>query len=267
MNIDLSPLGKETSYINEYDSNLIFQIPRATKRKELGIVDRLPFFGYDIWNAYELSWLRNDGKPQVAIAEIIYNCDSEFIVESKSLKLYLNSFNSTIFNSIEDVKNTIKSDLSDRLKTNVIVKFYSLNTEVKYINPTGLNIDDFYRQDYQGDKIMVIEDLVQKEKLFTNLLKSNCPVTGQPDWATLMITYSGQKIDYASLIKYIISLRSLNEFHEQCVEKIYMTIYENCHPNYLALYARYTRRGGIDINPYRCSEETTIPDNYRVCRQ
>ena len=247
---------------------MIFPISRGVKRKKLGILGRLPFFGYDIWNAYELSWLWDDGKPEVATAEIIYDCESEFMVESKSLKLYLNSFNNTIFNSAEDVRDTIKKDLSDKLKTNVSVKLNDLEGKIKYAIPPGINIDNFYSQGFKGSNIRVSQDIVvQQEQLFTNLLKSNCPMTGQPDWGTLMLTYSGQKMDYTSLIKHIILLRNLNEFHEQCIEKIYMNIYTACQPDYLEVYARYTRRGGIDINPYRCSEKTPIPNNYRVYRQ
>ena len=268
MNPDLSPLGKKSTYSDQYDGNLIFPISRVIKRKELGISSELPFFGYDIWNAYEVSWLRSDEKPEVATAEIIYDCESEFIVESKSLKLYLNSFNNTTFDFAYKVEDTISKDLSDKLKTSVLVKLGNLHRKVKYAMPPGINIGDFYSKDFKGSNILVLEgDKVQREQLFTNLLKSNCPVTGQPDWATLMITYSGNKIAYVSLISYIISLRNLNEFHEQCVEKIYTDISTACKPDYLEIYARYTRRGGIDINPYRCSEKTPVPDNYRMYRQ
>jgi 7-cyano-7-deazaguanine reductase len=263
-----SQLGKESIYIDQYNSDLLFPIPRAEKRKEIGISDKPPFFGCDVWNAYELSWLRNDGRPEVATAEIIYPCESEFIVESKSLKLYLNSFNSTFFQSHAHVLDTIKRDLSVVLRSEVEVIINNLDKKVSYMMPPGINIDNFYDKDNGTSQLMILKGVhVEKEQLFTNLLKSNCPVTMQPDWATLMIAYTGQKIDYTSLLNYVIALRNLNEFHEQCVEKIYVDIHKACKPEYLRVYARYTRRGGIDINPYRCSEKLLSLENYRVCRQ
>ena len=263
-----SQLGRKSIYLDQYNNALLFAIPRAPKREEIGVYGKIPFYGCDIWNAYELSWLRNDGRPEVATAEIIYSCESEFIVESKSLKLYLNSFNNTVFTSQNQVLDVIQKDLSDRLKTDVRVSISNLEAKVNYMTPPGINIDDFYSKDNRSTKLATIKDIyVQKEQLFSNLLKSNCPVTMQPDWATVMIAYSGQKIDYISLLNYVISLRNVNEFHEQCVEKIYMDIYNACTPEYLEVYARYTRRGGIDINPHRCSEKIENIKNHRLCRQ
>ncbi|WPX96049.1 NADPH-dependent 7-cyano-7-deazaguanine reductase QueF [Candidatus Bandiella euplotis] len=261
-------LGKKSEYTELYDNSLLFPISRTLKRNELGMSANTPVFGHDVWNAYEISWLRSDGRPEVSMAEIIYSAQSEFIIESKSLKLYLNSFNGTVFTSPQHVKDTIQKDMSDKLNTDVQVKLIPLETKVTYMTPPGVSIDDFYSNAVENKKLAAIEGTrVFKEKLFTNLLKSNCPVTMQPDWGTLMLTYSGNKINYASLLNYIISLRGLNEFHEQCIEKIYMDIYHTCKPEYLEVYARYTRRGGVDINPYRCSEKSEAPLNYRVQRQ
>lgn len=269
MHANSSALGKKSIYTDQYNPSLLFAIPRSDKRNELGINNNIiPFYGYDIWNAYEISWIRPDGRPEVAASEIIYSCRSEYIIESKSLKLYLNSFNGTIFKSTDHVKTTIEQDLSNKLNTNVLIKLKDINTEINLKKPEGENIDNYYDQNLDGCKIEITDKtIVQNEKIYTHLLKSNCPVTIQPDWGTLMINYSGPKINYSSLINYIISLRNLNEFHEQCIEKIYIDIYKNCNPYNLEIYGRYTRRGGIDINPYRSTKNTPIPENIRTYRQ
>ena len=269
MYVNSSPLGKKSCYTDKYDISVLFAIPRLNKRTEIGISNNnIPFYGYDIWNAYEVSWIRPDGRPDVAIAEIIYSCRSEYIIESKSLKLYLNSFNGTIFKSKHHVKTTIEQDLSNKLNTDILVKLNDIDTEVNFKKSEGENIDNYYDKDFDNSKVETIDGIIVKDKkIYSNLLKSNCPVTMQPDWGTLIITYSGQKINYSSLINYIISLRNLNEFHEQCIEKIYMEIYKNCNPYNLEVYGRYTRRGGIDINPYRSTKNTPIPENTRTYRQ
>jgi 7-cyano-7-deazaguanine reductase len=267
MNTTTSPLGKKSSYTGKYNNTLIFPISRSVKRAEINIKKPLPFFGYDILNAYEIAWLRKDGRPEVAMAEIIYHSESEFIIESKSLKLYLNSFNDTIFDSAKHLKSTMERDLSNKIKAPVSVKLLDVNSNIQYAHPVGINIDDFYFKEFKGGLAAVKNTKVQKEQLFTNLLKSNCPVTLQPDWGTLMINYSGIKINYASLLHYILSMRNFNEFHEQCVEKIYMDINNFYNPEFLEVYARYTRRGGIDINPYRCSSKQPLPKNHRFSRQ
>ncbi|RST71957.1 NADPH-dependent 7-cyano-7-deazaguanine reductase QueF [Candidatus Aquarickettsia rohweri] len=269
MHVNSSALGKKSIYTDQYNPSLLFAIPRVDKRNEIGIDNNnMTFYGYDIWNAYEISWLRPDRRPDIATSEIIYSCRSEYIIESKSLKLYLNSFNGTIFKSKDHVKTTIEQDLSHKLSTDVIVKLEDINTEVTLKNPEGKNIDNYYDKKLDNCKIEITDKtIVQDEKIYTHLLKSNCPVTMQPDWGTLIINYSGAKINYSSLINYIISLRNLNEFHEQCIEKIYMDIYRNCKTSNLEVYGRYTRRGGIDINPYRSTKDTPIPENIRTYRQ
>lgn len=269
MTVNSSPLGKKSPYISKYDNSLIFPIERAIKRHEIGINKKTPhFYGYDILNAYELSWLSSNGKPEIVVAEIIYSCRSEYLVESKSLKLYLNSFNNTVFDSATHVKQVIENDLSNKLKTDVMVRLIDINQEINSFIPEGENIDNFYKEDLISPTIEVINSIVVKnEIIYSHLLKSNCPVTLQPDWGTLIVTYSGPKINRYTLLHYILSLRNLNEFHEQCIEKIYMEIYKSCKPDYLQVYGRYTRRGGIDINPYRSTMDYPVPDNIRTFRQ
>ncbi len=266
MQIIDSPLGKKTSYLNHYNPQLLFPISRSEKRKEIGIDGALPFFGYDIWNAYEISWIREDACPEVKIAEIIYDCNSEFLIESKSLKLYLNSFNNHVFHDENQVSQTIQNDLRKALNTDVTVNIFSVEDKVSFLDINGIHIDKSYSQNTSSSLIESKEIIT--EKLYSHLLKSNCPVTGQPDWATIFVKYRGKKINHASLLNYIISLRNLQEFHEQCVEKIFMQILNNCKPEFLEVYARYTRRGGIDINPFRSSKKDPyIPENKRIIRQ
>jgi len=261
-----SPLGKTSVFSDKYNPGLLFAIPR---KKELDEHYKdIIFYGYDIWNAYEISWLREDGKPEVNIAEIIYSCQSKFIVESKSLKLYLNSFNGTIFQSVDDVKNTIKQDLSKILLTEIEAKLIDVASQSIFSHKYESNsIDHHYTTNNMIHIKCDYNNVVTQEKIHTHLLKSNCPVTAQPDWATLFIKYSGPKIEYDSLLSYIISLRNENEFHEECIERIYKSIYYHCKPSNLEVYGRYNRRGGIDINPFRSSSKTAIPINGRTLRQ
>lgn len=268
-NIQSSCLGKKSFYKDQYDNSLIHPIARQKKRYDIGIDNKkLPFYGYDIFNAYEVSWLAPSGKPEVYIAEIIYPCNSEYLIESKSLKLYLNSFNGTIFHSKYYVRQLIQSDISNKLKTNVLVKLIGINKKISSCLPEGELIDSYYSKHITDSDIKTIAGkFVQNEQIYSNLLKSNCPVTLQPDWGTLMITYSGLKINPFNLLRYIISLRNMNEFHEQCIEKIYMEIDKSCQPYDLQVYGRYTRRGGIDINPFRSKTDCSIPSNIRNFRQ
>ena len=269
-----SSLGKKTAYIDHYSKELLFPISRKEKRDELGIKSAVPFFGCDIWNAYEISWLNEAGKPEVRIAEIIYSSDSPNIIESKSLKLYLNSLNGTKFLSEIEVRNLIKKDLSEAIKDKVIVKFFPLEFNFKLNKPSGICIDHLNIGCTKETKtitpeILSVEDTFCKEHIYSNLLKSNCPVTKQPDWATVEISYEGQKIDNKSLLQYIISYRDCAEFHEQCVERMFVDIKRFCKPKKLTIYARYTRRGGIDINPFRTSEKFEFLQvrNSRLARQ
>lgn len=268
--LEQSPLGSEVSYKSSYDSSLLFSIARASKRQDIGIGAELPFYGVDIWNAYELSWLDSKGKPVVRVAEFSIPCDSANIVESKSFKLYLNSFNGTKFESPKQVQDILERDLSLAFGGNVALKIFKpheLNDAWRPMSGICLDDLDVEIEEYElNSELLKQADSSVSETLYSHLLKSNCPVTGQPDWATLEISYSGQKICHESLLKYIVSFRDHNEFHEQCVERIFCDIMRICMPNSLTVSARYTRRGGLDINPSR-STQLIAPINKRTFRQ
>jgi len=270
----LSPLGKATEYRSHYAPELLYPIPRQLKRDELGIAgNALPFVGEDIWNAYELSWLNPKGKPVVALGCFRVPADSPNLIESKSFKLYLNSFNQTAFATPDQVAATLARDLSAAAGGEVGVTLQPLSGQplptVAY--PEGLLLDD---QDiectaYQpAPQLLTVGDgPVVEETLYSHLLKSNCLVTGQPDWGMVVIRYRGRPIDRAGLLRYIVSFRGHNEFHEQCVERIFTDILAHCAPQALAVHARYTRRGGLDINPFRSTGHFPAPQNVREVRQ
>lgn len=267
-----SPLGKKSSYISTYQPNLLFPITRLIKRAEIDVPSVLPFKGMDIWNSYELSWLNLKGKPMVALGQFIFPCESPNIIESKSFKLYLNSYNNSAFKSIKDVAKTMQTDLSNAAgaKVNVILTDISDYAEPIHKALTGTCLDqlDITCDDYQvNPDFLTTEKSTISETLYSDLLKSNCLVTGQPDWGSIQIRYSGKKIHPEGLLKYIISFRNHNEFHEQCVERIFMDIMRHCMPDQLTVYARYTRRGGLDINPIRTNEAKILFTNDRLCRQ
>lgn len=268
-----APLGKRSAYLDTYDSSLLFPILRQPKRAEIGIGDNIPFYGYDLWTAYELSWLNTRGKPRVALADIIIDCRSDYILESKSFKLYLNSFNNTQFASALDVQNTLIRDLSNAVGFDVTVRLLSEGDfkQVAISQMDGVCLDDL---DIGCNEYQVNPGLlklgtghVRDVTLYSHLLKSNCLVTGQPDWGSIEITYSGPTIEPTSLLQYLVSFRNHNEFHEQCVERVFMDIQTYCSPSDLTVYARYTRRGGLDINPIRSTKSFPAPDNGRLFRQ
>ncbi|MDR5730981.1 NADPH-dependent 7-cyano-7-deazaguanine reductase QueF [Caballeronia sp. LZ025] len=274
MTPDQSPLGKAVNYTEQYDSSLLFPIDRKRARDGIGVPARLPFFGTDIWNAYELSWLNRNGKPQIAVATFFVPAESPNIVESKSFKLYLGSFAQTRFDSIDEVRAAIKRDVSAICGATVSVlltppaDFGKLSME----EFDGLSLDrlDLDCEVYSPDASLLKashDEAPVDETLFSNLLKSNCPVTGQPDWGSVQIRYYGGQIDHAGLLRYIVSYREHTGFHEQCVERIFMDIMRECKPERLAVYARYTRRGGLDINPFRTNFNLPMPDNARLARQ
>lgn len=270
----LSPLGKPTEYRADYAPELLYPIPRQLKRDELGIAgEALPFVGEDIWNAYEVSWLNPKGKPVVALACFRVPADSPNLVESKSFKLYLNSFNQTIFADAAAVEKTLVGDLSAAAGAPVGTKIEVLDgrPQVSVGYPSGVLLDDLdiACDCYQPapELLATVDGPKVEETLYSHLLKSNCLVTGQPDWAMLVVRYRGWPIDRAGLLRYIVSFRGHNEFHEQCVERIFCDISRRCAPDALAVYARYTRRGGLDINPFRSSGEFPAPDNTREVRQ
>ena len=281
-----SPLGKASAYADRYDASLLFPIARATKREELGLKAHAPspFFGADMWTAFELSWLNLRGKPQVALAHFTIPCESPNIIESKSFKLYLNSFNNSQFPDAEAVLAHLRADVNEAVWRGVTVQS---SVGVRLIGPElfdrepiyeldGLNLD---RLDIECNRYTPAPDLLKtvdvqgsaqgpvSEVLVSNLLKSNCLVTGQPDWGSVQISYTGAAIDQEGLLQYLVSFRNHNEFHEQCVERIFMDIWTRCKPLKLTVYARYTRRGGLDINPFRTSHPQALPGNTRMARQ
>ena len=271
---DQSPLGKTSAYQTQYAPELLFPIPRQSKRDELGISGTLPFFGVDIWNAYEISWLNMRGKPEVAIATVTAPADSPNIIESKSFKLYLNSFNQTRLANQEALLALLRDDLSAGFGAPVHIALTMPEEfgKLKMGELEGMLLD---RLDIEVDSYSPAPTLLKaakgeppvQETLVSHLLKSNCLVTGQPDWASVQIQYAGAQIDQESLLKYLIGFREHNEFHEQCVERIFTDIMRQCAPHKLAVYARYTRRGGLDINPYRTNFSGQRPPNLRTARQ
>ncbi len=275
-----SQLGRASTYVDQYDASLLFPIPRAVKRAEIGIEKSAPFFGADLWTAFELSWLNPRGKPQVALAHFMVPCESHNIIESKSFKLYLNSFNNTRFDDAAAVLARLRQDVNDAVWRGAVVLS---SVGVKLTTPElfdrepvfeldGLNLD---RLDVECTRYQPAPDLLTtateegpvSEVLVSNLLKSNCLVTGQPDWGSVQISYTGAPINQEGLLQYLVSFRNHNEFHEQCVERIFMDIWTRCQPLKLTVYARYTRRGGLDINPFRTSHPQALPANHRTARQ
>lgn len=275
-----SQLGKTSAYADQYDASLLFPLPRSGKRAEIGIGAQLPFFGADLWTAYELSWLNLRGKPQVALVYFTIPCETPNIVESKSFKLYLNSFNSSRFASHEDVLARLRADVSEAVwrgagqaaTVGVRMVLPESFTTQKVQELQGLSLDrlDVECTDYTPRPDLLHADTDTppvSETLVSHLLKSNCLVTGQPDWGSVQIEYTGPAIDQESLLQYIVSFRNHNEFHEQCVERIFADIWRQCSPVKLSVYARYTRRGGLDINPFRTSHPAAMPQAQRTARQ
>ena len=277
---DQSPLGKASPYADQYDPGLLFPIARAPKRSEIGITGSVPFVGADLWTAFELSWLNERGKPQVALAHFTVPCETPNIVESKSFKLYLNSFNNTRFATAQDVQARLRADISEAVWR---CAQYPGTVGVRLLLPEqfdqepvheldGLNLDrlDIECHTYQPAPELLraaTDEAPVSEILVSHLLKSNCLVTGQPDWGSVRVAYTGPQIDQERLLQYIVSFRNHNEFHEQCVERIYMDLWTRCQPIKLEVYARYTRRGGLDINPWRTSHPQAMPKNVRTARQ
>lgn len=271
---ELSPLGKSSAYVATYSPEQLFPIPRAPKWAELGLTaETLPYQGVDIWNCYELSWLLPSGKPVVAIGEFCIPADSPNIIESKSFKLYLNSLNQSVFDSREALVKVMTKDLSAVAGRPVGVRLHTLD-EVAAEGVTSLPgrcIDDLEVtiKDYdapQADLLRCDTGRQIEDCVHSHLLRSNCPVTGQPDWGSLVVDYRGAALDAASLLAYLISFRQHADFHEQCVERIFLDLQRLLKPERLTVYARYLRRGGLDINPYR-STETVSADNGRLVRQ
>ncbi|WP_260259557.1 NADPH-dependent 7-cyano-7-deazaguanine reductase QueF [Vibrio intestinalis] len=267
-------LGQKTEYSNQYDPSLLQPVPRSLNRDDLNLGDSLPFKGCDVWTMYELSWLNNKGLPQVAVGEVSIPATSANLIESKSFKLYLNSYNQTRFASWEDVESSLTKDLSQCAGEAVEVTIRPVTdyTDTLVVTMQGDCIDE---QDIEITSYDFDDTLLQgatldnevEEALHSHLLKSNCLITNQPDWGSVEIQYQGKQIDREALLRYIISFREHNEFHEQCVERIFTDIMKYCQPEKLTVYARYTRRGGLDINPFRSTEFTQPNHNQRMARQ
>lgn len=275
------PLGKQTAYPATYDAGQLYPVARASKRAELGLKTELPFIGEDLWNGYEISWLNPKGKPLAALGQFRFPCTSASIVESKSFKLYLNSFNQSRFESCAQVAELMEQDLSSATGASVGVELYPLsnldetplNWQITPLAGNCIDALDIEIDRYQTDPTLLDANPsthssteIVDETLYSHLLKSNCLITSQPDWASIWIQYRGHKIDHAALLRYLVSFRQHNEFHEQCVERIFTDLWHHCHLQRLSVYARYTRRGGLDINPWRSTETSSAPD-WRLIRQ
>ena len=267
--IDHSPLGREVAYPRHYDPALLYPIPRRLGREAIGVAAPLPFTGHDRWNAYELSWLDPGGKPRVATATLRVPADSPNLVESKSLKLYLNSFNASRFADTEAVRARIEADLSQAAGVPVVMAFglppFEQVNDATCIDGIDIDIDGYGPP---NAALLAADDTdVVEEALTSALLKSNCPVTGQPDWGDVTLRYRGPRIDRASLLRYLVGFRDHAEFHEQCVERIFVDVLSRFAPEWLSVEARYTRRGGLDINPWRATAGIDPPVALRTLRQ
>lgn len=265
-------LGQQSAYISQYTPSLLQPVPRSLNRDDLGLRGELPFQGCDVWTLYELSWLNAKGKPVVAIGEVFVPATSPNLIESKSFKLYLNSFNQTRCDSLEAVQALLVQDLSGCAGAPVSVTLFTLDQATHQIAQLpGECIDnlDIEVDGYEFDATLLQgaagREIVE-ETLHSHLLKSNCLVTSQPDWGSVVIHYRGPRLDREKLLRYLISFRQHNEFHEQCIERIFTDLKHFCAPEKLTVHARYTRRGGLDINPFR-SDWEPVPANLRLIRQ
>ncbi|MBL7249277.1 NADPH-dependent 7-cyano-7-deazaguanine reductase QueF [Alloalcanivorax sp. C16-2] len=268
-----TPLGRNSDFIDEYTPSLLCPVPRWDARESLELEDTtLPFHGMDIWNAYELSWLNEKGKPLVALAELIVPCTSPNIIESKSLKLYLNSFANSRFDSRDRVVATIAKDLAEVAGAPVDVRVLTLREAERepaweehgqLVDTLDVAFDHF---EYRPELLLTDQGPEQTGVLVSHLLRSHCPVTNQPDWGTVQVRYTGRPISPASFLRYVVSLRNHQGFHEQIVEQVFVDLSRHCAPRQLSVYGRFTRRGGLDINPFRSNYEDT-PANRRTIRQ
>ncbi|ROS05016.1 7-cyano-7-deazaguanine reductase [Sinobacterium caligoides] len=265
-------LGKTTENIYTYTPSLLCPIPRAMARKELGFeAETLPFNGSDIWTGYEISWLAESGKPEIAIAEFRIPAMSPNIIESKSFKMYLNSFNLSKFEGWGVVEELMTKDISAAAGAPVQVTLLTpqqmLRAGIESPKGTCIDAHDITLEAYLPEaSLLQVSEQQVREDVYSDLFRSNCPVTGQPDWATIAISYSGNQIDHASLLRYLVSFRDQAEFHEQCAERIFRDISEQCAPQELTVFARFLRRGGLDINPWR-SNVREAPRFQRLSRQ
>jgi len=267
-----SPLGKPASYQDAYAPALLFPIARAPQREAIGISGARVFSGVDLWTAYELSWLAPSGRPEIAIARFRVPAESPSIVESKSVKLYLNSFSQTRFGGPEEVERALRDDLGRACGGPVAVELVrpAAFARLAIESLAGESIDalEVEVRDYSPrPEALAAGGATVEETLVSHLFKSNCPVTGQPDWGSVQIRYRGPKIDRAGLLQYIVSFRQHTGFHEHCVERMFVELRDRCRPERLTVYARFTRRGGVDINPFRSNWEQAPAPGGRIARQ
>ncbi|MDR5868132.1 NADPH-dependent 7-cyano-7-deazaguanine reductase QueF [Halomonas koreensis] len=267
-----APLGRESAYPEHYDAGLLYPIARAANRAPLGIEEgELPFVGEDEWHAFELSWLNARGKPIVAVARFRLPADSPRLIESKSWKLYLNGFNQTRFASQGEVEATLERDLAEAAGAPVSIELFGVDdAELAPRRLPGECLDDrdIAVDDYtpSAEHLSVGDEIVE-ETLHSHLLKSNCPVTGQPDWGSVLIRYRGPRLERDGLLRYLIGYRQHQDFHEHCVEHIFMDLMDKVRPERLLVLARYVRRGGLDISPWRATPGERPPTPLRLARQ
>jgi 7-cyano-7-deazaguanine reductase len=268
-----SPLGRESAYPDRYDADLLYPIPRAANRVSLGIeAGTLPFIGEDEWHAFEVSWLNARGKPIVAVARFRVPAESPNLIESKSWKLYLNGFNQSRFESRDRVSEVLEHDLATAVEAPVVVELFEVDDTAlsprklpgECLDDLDIDIDDYNSP--SAEHIRVGESVVE-ETLHSHLLKSNCPVTGQPDWGSVLIRYRGPCLDREGLLRYLIGYRQHQDFHEHCVERIFCDLMRHARPDRLLVLARYVRRGGLDISPWRGTPGERPPSPLRLARQ
>lgn len=267
-----APLGVPTTYPDAYDAALLFPVPRGPQRMEIGLTGTLPFTGADIWTAFELTWLDPHGKPQVAIANFVVPATSMAIVESKSVKLYLGGFAQTRFDGMAEVQTAIERDLAHATGGSVQVKLAAPADflPARFADLEGDSLNDLpvaIQRYHLTPELLGTDGPVVEETLKTDLFRSLCPITFQPDFASVQIAYRGPAIDRAALLRYLVSYRCHPGFHEHCVERIFVDIMARCRCDSLSVYARFTRRGGVDINPFRTNAGRPAPPNVRTARQ
>ncbi|WP_284456240.1 NADPH-dependent 7-cyano-7-deazaguanine reductase QueF [Alloalcanivorax xenomutans] len=267
-----APLGQTSEYVDQYAPELLYPVPRALARESLALTGTLPFRGEDLWTGYELSWLDQGGKPHVALVEVRVPCTSDNIIESKSLKLYLNSFANSRYTDADSVREIITADLGKVAGEAVTVRILALDEAAAQpawhsdgvcVDELDLTIDTV---EYRPDLLTTTTGEAHQGELYSHLLRSHCPVTNQPDWGTVVVRYEGVPIDPAGFLRYVVSLRNHQGFHEQIVEQMFVDLQRQCAPAKLSVLGRFTRRGGLDINPFRSNFEAA-PENRRTIRQ
>jgi 7-cyano-7-deazaguanine reductase len=268
-----NPLGKHTVYPQTYNPSLLFPVSRQENRERIGILsERLPFFGFDHWRGYELSWLQAGGKPTAVLADILVPCDSPFLVESKSMKLYFNSLNQHSFDTMAAAQVCMTSDLSKAAGAPVQVVLHDHQSHLLHTEDMSdivlLDDLDIQIESYQPDPgLLTTEDVTATEALGSHLFRSNCPITSQPDWGSIVIRYRGRRINHQSLLAYIVSYRQHEGFHEHCVEQIFQEIMQMCAPDQLTVSINFLRRGGLEINPLRSTGPVSVEALPRLLRQ